>query len=61
MRRAVQNLVDIAYKRGSKAKERRREARERARKARRYIRGLHVSRFLRQAQEDSGASQVKVR
>ena len=55
------NLLDSAYIRGSKAKERRREERGKAKKARIYIRGLYVSRFLRQAQEDSGASQVEVR
>jgi hypothetical protein len=39
---------------GSKVKERRREEREKAGKARIYTRGFHVSRFLKQAQEDSG-------
>ena len=55
------DLLDSAYIRGSKAKERRREERGKAGKARIYTRGLYVSRFLRQAQEDSGASQVEVR
>jgi hypothetical protein len=52
------NLLDSAYIRGSKAKERRREEREKARKAC-NTRGFNVSRFLRQVEEDSGGSQVE--
>jgi hypothetical protein len=50
------DLLDFAYIRESKAKERRRKERGKAGKARIYIRGLYISRFLRQVQKDLGAS-----